>query len=138
MRPKTLSTILSARREFIRACAAGSFALASAPAAAFLAVDSHAESPARINFQIGWLNSSNQTGEVCAKRMGFYEQEGVELNIVQGGPSIDGLSLVTGGRAEVGQLSSTPSLMVAVSQNVPLKCFAVGAQQHPFCFFSRN
>lgn len=138
MRPKSLSPIFPARREFIGACAAGSLALAAAPAAVFLSAGGHAESPARINFQIGWLNSNNQTGEVCAKRMGFYEQEGVELNIVQGGPNIDGLFRVTAGRAEVGQLSSTPSLMVAVSQNVPLKCFAVGAQQHPFCFFSRK
>ncbi len=70
--------------------------------------------------------------------MGFYEQEGVELNFVKAVPNIDGLSLVADGRYEVGQLSSSPSLMVAVSQNVPIKCFAVGAQQHPFAFFSRK
>ena len=92
----------------------------------------------KINFQSSWLYSSNQTGEVCAKRMGFYEQEGLELNIVQGGPNVDGLALVAAGRYEVGQLSSTPSLMVAISQNVPIKCFAIGAQQHPFAFFSRK
>jgi NitT/TauT family transport system substrate-binding protein len=130
---------LPARRDFLKACAAGSIAMAAAaPGAALLSIDAHADGPARINFQIGWLKSNNQAGEICAKRMGFYEQEGVELNFAEGGPHIDGLSLVADGRYEVGQLSSSPSLMVAVSQNVPVKCFAVGAQQHPFAFFSRK
>ena len=128
---------------FLKRVAAGTLALAAGgPAGAFLSVDAQAQGPAqgltKINFQSSWLYSSNQTGEVCAKRMGFYEQEGLELNIVQGGPNVDGLSLVAAGRYEVGQLSSTPSLMVAISQNVPIKCFAIGAQQHPFAFYSRK
>jgi NitT/TauT family transport system substrate-binding protein len=128
-----------ARRGFLKAFAAGSLALTTGSSTgAFLSVGAHAEGLTKINFQMGWLNSNNQIGEVCAKRMGFYEQEGVELNMVQGGPNIDGLSLVAAGRYEVGQLSSSPSLMVAVSQNVPIRCFAVGAQQHPFTFFSRK
>jgi NitT/TauT family transport system substrate-binding protein len=141
MKPPAPSVISPARRDFLKTFAAGSLALTAAgPAGAFLSVDAQAEAQGltKINFQSSWLYSSNQTGEVCAKRMGFYEQEGLELNIVQGGPNVDGLSLVAAGRHEVGQLSSTPSLMVAISQNVPIKCFAIGAQQHPFAFFSRE
>ena len=26
--------------------------------------------------------------------------------------------------------------MLAVSQGIPVRCFAVGAQRHPYCFFS--
>jgi len=33
-------------------------------------------------------------------------------------------------------VSSSPSIMLAVSQGLPIKCFAVGAQKHPFTFFS--
>jgi len=33
-------------------------------------------------------------------------------------------------------VSSSPSVMLAVSQGLPIKCFAVGAQKHPFTFFS--
>jgi NitT/TauT family transport system substrate-binding protein len=128
-----------ARRDFLKTLAAGSLALAAGvPAGAFLSVEAQAQGLTRINFQSGWLYSSNQTGEVCAKRMGFYEQEGLELNIVQGGPNVDGLALVAAGRYEMGQLSSSPSLMIAISQNVPIKCFAIGAQQHPFAFYSRK
>lgn len=115
-----------ARRDFLKTVAAGSLALAAGvPVGAFLSVEAQAQGQAqaltKINFQSSWLYSSNHTGEVCAKRMGFYEQEGLELNIVPGGPNVDGLALVAAGRHEVGQLSSTPSLMVAISQNVPIK-----------------
>jgi NitT/TauT family transport system substrate-binding protein len=46
------------------------------------------------------------------------------------------VAIVASGRAAVGQLSSSPSLMLAASQDIPITCFAVGAQQHPYAFFS--
>lgn len=89
-----------------------------------------------LNLQLGWLIGGNQIGEVCAKQLGYYAAEGIELAIQPGGPSIDGVAMVASGRFEVGQLSSSPSLMLAVSQDIPIRCFAVGAQQHPYTFFS--
>src|SRR5262249_59954993 len=50
--------------------------------------------------------------------------------------SVDGAAVVASGKFEVGQVSSSPSLMLAASQDLPVKCFAVGAQQHPYTFFS--
>lgn len=89
-----------------------------------------------LNLQLGWLIGGNQIGEVAAKQLGYYEKEGLALAIQPGGPSIDGVAMVASGRYEIGQLSSSPSLMLAVSQDIPIKCFAVGAQQHPYTFFS--
>lgn len=89
-----------------------------------------------LNLQLGWLIGGNQIGEVCAKQLGYYAAEGIELTIQPGGPSIDGVAMVASGRFELGQLSSSPSLMLAVSQDIPIRCFAVGAQQHPYTFFS--
>ena len=86
--------------------------------------------------QLGWIPGVNQIGEVVAKRLGFYEQEGIDFAIQPGGPNIDGVAIVASGRYEVGQVSSSPSMMLAVSQGLPIKCFAVGAQQHPYTFFS--
>jgi NitT/TauT family transport system substrate-binding protein len=101
-----------------------------------LSVDAFAQGKARINMQLGWIPSVNQIGEVVAKRLGFYEQEGIDFSIQPGGPNIDGVAIVASGRYEVGQVSSSPSVMLAVSQGLPIKCFAVGAQKHPFTFFS--
>jgi NitT/TauT family transport system substrate-binding protein len=89
-----------------------------------------------VNMQLGWLPSGSQIGEVAAKHLGYFEEEKIDFSIQPGGPSIDGVAIVASGRYEIGQLSSSPSLMLASSQHIPVTCFAVGAQRHPFAFFS--
>ncbi len=109
---------------------------AAAGGGAFLSFGANAQGRATLNLQLGWLLSGNQLGEVCAKHMGYFAEEGLELAFQGGGPNIDGVAIVASGRFEIGQVSSSPSLMLAVSQDIPIRCFAVGAQQHPFCYFS--
>jgi NitT/TauT family transport system substrate-binding protein len=118
------------RRQFLKSAAG------AAAAAPFLSVDGFAQGKPVVNMQLGWLLSGNQIGEVCAKAMGFYDAEGVELKFQAGGPNIDGVAVVAAGRYEVGQVSSSPSLMLAASQDIPVVCFATGAQEHPYTFFS--
>jgi NitT/TauT family transport system substrate-binding protein len=89
-----------------------------------------------INMQLGWLGGGNQLGEVAAKHLGYFEEEGLAFAIQPGGPSIDGVAIVASGRFEIGQVSSSPSLMLAASQDIPVKAFAVSAQEHPYAFFS--
>ncbi len=107
-----------------------------ASAAAFLPLPLLAQAKEKVNLQLGWITGGNQTGEVVAKRLGFYEQEGIDFAIQPGGPAIDGVAIVASGRFEVGQVSSSPSNMLAVSQDIPIKVFATGLQQHPYTFFS--
>ncbi len=114
----------------------GSAAMA-AGAGAMLDVEARAQGRATVNLQLGWILSGNQIGEVCAKHMGFYEAEGLDLRFQPGGPNIDGVAVVAAGRFEVGQVSSSPSLMLASSQDIPVRCFAAGAQVHPFSYISR-
>ena len=87
----------------------------AAAAAPFLAVDAHSQAKPVVNMQLGWLLSGNQIGEVCAKQLGYYDQEGIEMRFQAGGPNIDGVAVVAAGRFEVGQVSSSPSLMLAAS-----------------------
>ncbi len=89
-----------------------------------------------VNMQLGWITGGNQIGEVVAKRMGYFADEKIDFAIQAGGPNIDGVAIVASGRYEVGQVSSSPSLMLAASQGIPVVCFAVGAQEHPYCYFS--
>ncbi|MEA2876001.1 MAG: NitT/TauT family transport system substrate-binding protein [Hyphomicrobiales bacterium] len=117
------------RRNFLKASGA-------AAATAVLSVDAHSQAKPVVNMQLGWLLSGNQIGEVCAKSLGYYEQEGIEMRFQAGGPNIDGVAVVAAGRFEVGQVSSSPSLMLAASQDIPVVCFAAGAQEHPYAFFS--
>jgi NitT/TauT family transport system substrate-binding protein len=89
-----------------------------------------------IEMQLGWIGGGNQLGEVVAQHLGYYAEEHLELKIVPGGPNNDGVASVASGRSAVGQVSSSPSLMLAVSQDLPIRCFAVSAQKHPYAFFS--
>ncbi len=98
--------------------------------------DRAAAASAPVNMQLGWLGGGNQIGEVAAFQLGYFDQEGIDFKIQPGGPNNDGIAIVASGRYEVGQVSSSPSLMLAVSQDIPIKCFAAGAQRHPFAFFS--
>jgi len=114
-------------------------ASAATAAGSGLMVDVAAQAQGRttINLQLGWILGGNQIGEVCAKHLGYYEAEGLDLRIQSGGPNIDGVAIVAAGRFEVGQVSSSPSLMLAASQDIPVRCFAAGAQVHPFSYISR-
>src|SRR5262245_40459352 len=89
-----------------------------------------------VNLQLGWLAGNNQIGEVSAKHLGYFEEEKLNVVIQPGGPSIDGVAIVASGRHEIGQVSSSPSLMLAASQKIPVMCFATGLQQHPYAYFS--
>ena len=89
-----------------------------------------------VNMQLGWITGGNQIGEVVAKRLGYFDEEKIDFAIQAGGPNIDGVAIVASGRYEIGQVSSSPSLMLAASQGIPVICFAVGAQEHPYAFFS--
>lgn len=89
-----------------------------------------------VNMQLGWLASNGVLGEVAADKLGYYADEGLSLNIIPGGPNIDGVASVASGRANLGSISSSPSLMLARAAGIPIKCIAAGYQQHPFTYFS--
>jgi NitT/TauT family transport system substrate-binding protein len=129
-----MSTIEDAqRRRLLRmTLAAGGMAAAGA----LLSVRAFAGNKVTVNMQLGWIPGGNQVAEVVAKRLGFYEQEGIDFHIQPGGPNIDGVAIVASGRFEAGEISSSPSIMLAASQGLPIKCIAVGLQQHPYTFFS--
>lgn len=116
------------------------FFLKSAAAAALcgplLSFEADAQGKTIVNMQLGWIAGGNQIGEVCAKALGYYEAEGIDMRIQPGGPNVDGVAVVASGRFEVGQVSSSPSLMLAASQDVPVVCFAAGCQKHPYTFYS--
>jgi len=127
-----LSTKLT-RRKLL---GAGAAATGLAGAGAFLSMEALAQDKVKVNMQLGWIAGGNQIGEVAAKQLGYYATEGIDFAIQPGGPSIDGVAIVASGRWEVGQVSSSPSNMLAVSQDLPIKVFATGLQQHPYTFFS--
>jgi len=122
------------RRRFIsNAAAVGGLAAASS----FIGITAgKAKDTAKVRMQLGWLASNGVLGEVAAIKKGFFTEQGIELEIVPGGPSVDGVAGVASGQSATGQISSSPSVMLARSAGMPVKAFLSGYQKHPFTYFS--
>lgn len=90
-----------------------------------------------VAYQLGWLLDHGQLGEAVAIEKGYFADNGLNVTIRPGGPSIDGLSLVASGQSKIGQISSSPSIMLARSQDIPVKCVGVGVQKHPYAYASK-
>lgn len=120
------------KRSFLGATSA---AMAAATLPTFIGVR-HAGAQTTVSMQLGWLASNGILGEVAAMKNGFYEEEGISLDVVPGGPNVDGVGGVAAGRSTLGQISSSPSIMLARSAGIPIKAFAAGYQKHPFTYFS--
>src|SRR5437763_14454809 len=125
-----------ARRRMLLKAIAGVPAIGVAGGLISFDASAQAAGKAAVNLQLGWLPGNNQIGEVVAKQLGYFAQEGLDVTIQPGGPSIDGVAIVASGKYELGQVSSSPSLMLAASQDLTVKFFATGLQQHPYTFFS--
>lgn len=95
-----------------------------------------AQDVAKVRMQLGWLASNGILGEVAAIKQGFFADEGIELEIVPGGPNIDGVTGVAAGQSQLGMTSSSPAIMLARSAGIPIKAFLAGYQKHPFSYFS--
>src|SRR5690348_11141438 len=89
-----------------------------------------------VSMILGWLANSQQSGEYLALEKGYFKDEGINLKIQPGGPNVNSVMLVAGGAAMLGQTSSSPSMILARSQGIPIKAFASALQKHPFAYFS--
>jgi NitT/TauT family transport system substrate-binding protein len=118
------------------ASAAAAPAASSSAQASSAAVSASGRPLQKVTVQLSWLVSGENAGEQEAIDQGYFAQEGLDVTLQPGGPTSNGISQVASGAAEIGITSSSPALMLAVSQGIPVQAFAVGLQQHPFAFFS--
>lgn len=141
----TLIVNQPSRRDFLRNAAVGAAAVGMGAAGleAFLTAcggsPTTTSGPATlqdINWRLGWLAGSQQAGEYVAIEKGYFKQAGINLTVQPGGPNLDSVSLVASGSATIGQISSSPSLIIARSQGIPVRAFASALQKHPFAWFS--
>jgi NitT/TauT family transport system substrate-binding protein len=124
------------RRQFLLRAGGAAYGIPLGAALISMPQPGKAAGTVSISEQVDWTVSNRIMGEVVAKSLGYFEEEGIDLSIILGGPNIDGVASVASGRAAVGLLSSSPSLMLARAGGIPIKCVAAGFQQHPFTYFS--
>src|SRR4051812_48093707 len=74
----------------------------------------------KIKFQTDWFPQPEHGGYYQALAKGFYAEEGLDVEILPGGPNAQVMSNVAIGRAELG-MTNGDDVIVAVARGVPIK-----------------
>ena len=91
------------------ACAAG---MTATP----MLADGHANT---VTLQLQWVTQSQFAGYYVAQDKGFYEDEGLDVTILPGGPDIAPPQLLAGGGADA-MLNWMPSALAAREKGLPV------------------
>jgi ABC-type nitrate/sulfonate/bicarbonate transport system substrate-binding protein len=89
----------------------------------------------KVKFQLRWLHEVSWAGYYIAIEKGYYRDEGINVNIVPGGPNLDVQQIVSGGGAPVG-LGITDAIIRARIAGAPLRVFGAQWQQTPAGFIT--
>jgi ABC-type nitrate/sulfonate/bicarbonate transport system substrate-binding protein len=87
------------------------------------------------SLQMGWIANVENAGEFVAAEKGYYAAEGVDLDLVPGGPGVSVEPLVVSGKALVG-LSQPDNVARAREQGAMLKVVATTFQRNPAAVMS--
>lgn len=77
----------------------------------------------KISFRLKWLIYNSFASHFVAKDLGYFDKEGVEVQILSGGPGIDPIKLVATGANDVG-LASYDEILVAREKAIPVIAIA--------------
>jgi NitT/TauT family transport system substrate-binding protein len=103
----------------VAVAAALTVSLAACSSAASTASDDTPAEPADVRVQFGWLPNVENGAFIDAVEKGYYEDEGLDLEILPGGPDVAVDAQIVGGGALVGLMTSE-SLANAVLSGAPL------------------
>src|SRR5262245_21019741 len=93
---------------------------AAAPAAAAPLV--------KVRFQTDWFPQPEHGGYYQALAKGYYAAEGLDVEIVPGGPNAQVMAGVALGRADIGMTNGDDTI-VAIARGVPIKMVAAEMQR---------
>jgi ABC-type nitrate/sulfonate/bicarbonate transport system substrate-binding protein len=85
--------------------------------------------------QLGWLKTSQWAGYYAAITNGYYKAEGINENLLAGGPNIIASSVVGAGHAMVGE-DDNNTVLQAIAKGQPLVMYATIYQRSPYSVFS--
>jgi NitT/TauT family transport system substrate-binding protein len=96
-----------------------------------------AASPASLKVQLSWLKDAQSAGEFEALAKGYYKAENLDVELMAGGPSINNVQTVAGGQGQIGIVGSPTSLLLARTQNIPVRIFGVTDDKSPYALTCR-
>jgi ABC-type nitrate/sulfonate/bicarbonate transport system substrate-binding protein len=88
-----------------------------------------------VPFQLGWVENVAYAGSYIAQSRGFYRKHGVDVKILSGGPSVQGMPLLVAGKVFVA-ISDPPTVAAAIAAGADVKVIAAGYQENPACIMS--
>ncbi len=89
-----------------------------------------ASGPVKIRFQTDWYPQPEHGGYYQALARGFYAEEGLEVEILPGGPNAQVMTSVAVGRADLG-MTNGDDVIVAIARGVPIKMVGAEMQRDP-------
>ncbi len=110
-------------------------ALAACGSSATSSTSTSASSLVKVTDQLGWLKTSQWAGFYAAITNGYYKQEGIDEDLISGGPNIIASSVVGAGHAMFGEDDNNTTLQ-AIAKGEPLVMFATIYQRSPYSVFS--
>jgi NitT/TauT family transport system substrate-binding protein len=131
------------RREALRVAGGGAGALLGAgllagPAAGAVSRRTTARSASAmttINDQLGWVKTSQWAGQYAAITKGYYKEEGIEDNLISGGPNIVASEVVAAGHATLCE-DDNQSVLQLMAKGLPLIIFGTIYQRSPYSVIS--
>jgi NitT/TauT family transport system substrate-binding protein len=88
-----------------------------------------------LSFQLSWIKSAQYGGYFAGVDQGFFEKEGLDVNLISGGPNMDVVANVVAGRAQIGDRPVGP-LVLGREKGMPIKIIANVFQHSPFSIIS--
>lgn len=88
-----------------------------------------------VTVQLSWSHQSQFAGFYAAEQQGYFEEEGLEVSFVEGGPEVDFIAPVAEGKAQFG-IAQPADLILARAEGKPLRSIAVIFRRSPIVFLS--
>jgi len=86
--------------------------------------------PVKVTFQTDWFPQPEHGGYYQALAKGFYAEEGLDVEILPGGPNAQVMATVATGRTDLG-MTNGDDLIVAIARGVPIKMVGAEMQRDP-------
>jgi NitT/TauT family transport system substrate-binding protein len=85
--------------------------------------------------QLKWLHQAQFAGMYAADQNGYYAEEGLKVNFIEGGPSVDLEKAVLDGTAQFG-VDGADSIIAARANGKPLRAIGVVYRRNPLVFMA--
>lgn len=99
------------------------------------AADNPADGADSIKFQTSWLPSVQFSGSYFADSEGYYADEGLDVELLPGGPDVDPQAAIASGQVDIA-LSNADFIARTNAEGADLVIVAAGFQQDPFAVLS--